>query len=272
MTRRIPLLYRCLFACGALIAAQCPAHEFWLQAQQFRPAAGETVELDLLVGHGEQRQRSPLAARRITRFAAVGPDGKAVDQRGMLQAGSARLGGAKVLAAAGSHVLWLETDTRAQSHLPADRFNDHLHIEGLTPALAERERRGQSLAEGSERYGRCAKAIIRVGQGGSGSATRAMGLALEIVPMVDPYTQPDMLPVQVLYRGKPLAGATIKFTDLARDEEPREVRRSDAQGRAAFAMPKSGRWLLHVAWSRVLRRGSETDFETIFSSLSFGLD
>jgi uncharacterized GH25 family protein len=268
---RILLMYRCLFACGALIATQCQAHEFWLQAQQFRSAAGETVELDLLVGHGEQRQRSPLAARRITRFAAVGPAGKTIDLRGTLQAGGARLDGGRTLAA-GSHVFLLETDTRAQSHLPADRFNDHLHIEGLTPALAERERRGQSMAEGSERYGRCAKAIVRVGQGGSGSATRAMGLALEIVPIVDPYMQPGVLPVQVLYRGKPLAGATIKFTDLARDEEPREVRRSDAQGRAAFTMPKSGRWLLNVAWSRVLPPGSETDFETIFSSLSFGLD
>ena len=250
------------------LATTCHAHEFWLQPQNFRPAVGEAAEIALLVGHAEQRQRSPIALRRIQRFAAVGPAGKAVDLRGALQSGGAQIDGML----AGSHVLLLETDTRAQSHLPAERFNDHLHIERLTPALAERERRGQSGAEGSERYGRCAKTILQVGGNATANATLPAGLALEIMPAVNPYARPDSLPVQVLYRGKPLARATIKFTDLAHDEEPAEVRLSDHEGRATFSMPKTGHWLLNVAWTRVLPPGSETNFETIFSSLSFGLD
>jgi len=32
----------------------------------------------------------------------------------------------------------LETDDRAQSHLPAIRFNDYLRAEGLTAALEQR--------------------------------------------------------------------------------------------------------------------------------------
>lgn len=264
---------RCLLAGAALcLAASCPAHEFWLQPQQFRPALGDAADVALLAGHAEQRQRSPIARRRIQRFAVLGPSGKTADLRGTLQSGGAQIGGQQAFAQAGSHVLLLETDTRAQSHLPADRFNDHLHGEGLTPALAERERRGLGGAEGSERYGRCAKAILQVGQDATANATHPVGLALEIVPAVNPYARPDSLPVQILYRGKPLAGATVRFTDLAHDEEPAEVRVSDRQGRAVFTMPTSGSWLLNVAWTRVLPPGSETDFETIFSSLSFGLD
>jgi hypothetical protein len=35
-------------------------------------------------------------------------------------------------------------------------------------------------------------------------------------------------------------------------------------------MPTSGSWLLNVIWTKVSPRTEETDFETVFSSLSFG--
>jgi len=35
-------------------------------------------------------------------------------------------------------------------------------------------------------------------------------------------------------------------------------------------MPNAGSWLLNVIWTNVLPRTEETDFETMFSSLSFG--
>jgi retron-type reverse transcriptase len=35
-------------------------------------------------------------------------------------------------------------------------------------------------------------------------------------------------------------------------------------------MPSSGTWLLNVIWTKVQPRSAETDFQTTFSSLSFG--
>jgi hypothetical protein len=35
-------------------------------------------------------------------------------------------------------------------------------------------------------------------------------------------------------------------------------------------MPRSGSWLLNVIWTKPLAASDETDFETVFSSLSFG--
>jgi uncharacterized GH25 family protein len=257
-------------ACAALATCTAAeAHEFWLQPQHFQPEPGAPVSLSLLAGHGAERQPSALPRRRILRFAAVPDSGPAIDLRPAL--------GPRIVALAqpGSYVLALETDTRAQSHLPAARFNRHLRVEGLQPALAERERRKAQAAEGSERYGRCAKALMQVGQGGSGEAfTRTVGQVLEIVPEANPYArpQPAQLPLRVLYRGQPLAGATIRLTNLDDDAHFAEVRLSDAAGRAAFALPGQGRWMFHVAWTRVLPPGSETDFETHFSSLSFGFN
>jgi len=37
-------------------------------------------------------------------------------------------------------------------------------------------------------------------------------------------------------------------------------------------MPERGNWLLNVIWTKPLPATDEADFETIFSSLSFGLE
>jgi hypothetical protein len=48
------------------------------------------------------------------------------------------------------------------------------------------------------------------------------------------------------------------------------MHRTDDNGRATFGMPSSGSWLLNVIWTKPLAPAEETDFETLFSSLSFG--
>jgi uncharacterized GH25 family protein len=169
----------------------------------------------------------------------------------------------------------LQTDNRAQTHLPSIRFNDYLKAEGLTPALEQRARRHQMDADGSERYSRCAKSILQVGPpaaGSQGQVSKPVGLPLEIVPDVNPYGMPRSatLPVRVIYAGRPLAGALVKLTNLKDDASPFEVHLTDHDGRASFAMPNSGAWLLNVIWTRPLPRSDEADFETVFSSLSFG--
>jgi hypothetical protein len=174
----------------------------------------------------------------------------------------------------GTYILVLQTDDRAQTHLPSIRFNDYLKVEGLTPALEHRTRLNQMDRDGSERYSRCAKSLIQVGPLGVGSqqVSKPVGLSLEIVPEVNPYGVPRSasLPVRVIYAGRPLAGALIKLTDLSNDASPFEVHLTDHDGRASFTMPNAGSWLLNVIWTKVLPRSEETDFETVFSSLSFG--
>ena len=86
-------------------------------------------------------------------------------------------------------MLVLETDARAQSHLPAIRFNDYLKVEGLTPALEQRELTHRMSADGSENYSRRAKSLVQVGTrevASQGQVTEPLGLPLEIVPEQKP--------------------------------------------------------------------------------------
>jgi uncharacterized GH25 family protein len=255
-------------------ASPVAAHDFWVQPSEYWIDPEARTSMTLQVGHGPFRQRSPIPARRITRFQAIVPNGAAVDLREQLRLGSAAEDGGFQLGNPGEYILVLQTDDRAQTHLPSIRFNDYLKVEGLTPALEQRARLHRMDADGLERYSRCAKSIVQVGPPGAGQAevSKPVGLPLEIVPEANPYAvpQPGALPVRILYEGRPLAGALVKLTNLDDDATPFETHLTDRDGRASFAMPNSGAWLLNVIWTKALPQTEETDFETIFSSLSFG--
>jgi hypothetical protein len=60
------------------------------------------------------------------------------------------------------------------------------------------------------------------------------------------------------------------LTHLEHDANPVELHLMDRDGEPVFAAPQSGQWLLNVTWMEVAPADSDTDFETAFSSLSFG--
>jgi uncharacterized GH25 family protein len=257
----------------AAFAGRALGHDFWVQPRDYWTTPDRSAPYQLLVGHGASRQRSPITAGRIVRFVAVGPSGAVTDLRGSLHLGAAADDGSVRLLERGTYVFALQTDDRARSELPAIRFNDYLRFEGLTPALEDRRRRHRMDAAGTESYSRQAKVIVAVGAPGANAwVTKPLGLPLEIVTEVNPYTTPAAasLPVRVYSSGRPLAGALVMLTDLANDADPREAHSTDASGRATFAMPKQGNWVLNVVWTKAAPRSSDVDYQTIFSSLSFG--
>src|SRR5258707_157707 len=273
MAHRRTALVLGLLVCSP--ASLIEAHDFWLQPSEYWINSDTLDSMTLQVGHGPFRQRSPIPLRRITRFQAIAPNGMAVDLHERLRLGQDVEDGDFQLNDPGTYVLVLQTDNGAQTHLPAIRFNDYLKVEGLTLALDQRARLQRMDADGSERYSRCAKSILQVGppaSGLQGQITKPVGLPLEIVPEANPYgaERSATLPVRVLYAGHALAGALVKLTNLANDASPFEVRLTDREGRASFTMPNAGAWLVNVIWTKPLPRSEETDFETVFSSLSFG--
>lgn len=263
-----------LLAGVAALAAPALAHDFWIQPKAFRVAPGGAVPLSLQVGHGTERERSAMPQQRIVRLEAVAPGGSRIDLRQSLHMGKAQGDASVRFAKPGLYVLAMTTDDTAISRLPAAKFNEYLAEEGLTPAAAFRKKLGRTRAEGVERYGRRTKTLVQVGAPDGKPqphVTKPVGLTLELVPETNPYAvpRPARLPVRVYYQGKPLAGALVKRINLDQGASPVESVRTDAAGRVVFKTPAQGRWLLAVAWTRPLIGGRE-DFETVFSSLTFG--
>jgi uncharacterized GH25 family protein len=225
-----------------LISGTVSAHDFWLQPDSYHAEPGISVPITLQVGHGPSRQRSQLPLRRITRFAAVAPDGTRVDLHDSFNLGAATEDGELTFPAPGTYAVVLETDNRART------------------------------LDGAESYSRHSKALIQVGSLESAQATQPVGLLLEIVPDVNPYSLPpaSKLPVHVLFEGKPVAGALLELTNLEHDSAPVETHLTDEWGYCSFAVPAGGKWLLNVVWRKLRSDAEETQFESYFSSLSFG--
>ena len=249
------------------------AHDFWIQPSSFWIAPQTSVLTSFQVGHGEFRERWTAAASRISAFYDVGPNG-VTNHQAELRTGNMQQDHLIKFSTAGAHILVLQTN-HAQSELPGLRFNSYLKDEGLTPALNIRAREKTEDLPGREIYSRRAKALIQVGPVSlepQPQFTRPIGLSLEIVPEQNPYTlgvgQP--LPIRVIYEGHPLAGALVMLTNLDFDGRPVAQIRTDTAGRAMFTVPRTGLWQLNVVWTKPIKGNPKADFDTTFSSLTFG--
>ncbi len=264
------------FASATLATGAAIAHDFWVQPSRWHAAPLDTVALTQMVGHGADRQLSRLPASRILRFEAIAPDGRRTDLKKQTAGVDGERQTRLKLEGDGAHLIVLQSDARAQSHLPLTRFEAYLREEGLTAALDARKRADRSTTDGSENYRRNAKTIVLVGtptRANGRSIAKPAGLALEIVPDDDLFMspRPTEMSLRIFYHGRPLGGALVKLTDLDNDTKPVAQRRSAADGRARFAMPGTGKWRANVVWTRPNEPGAATDFETDFSSLSFAL-
>lgn len=260
------------FLLPLMLTGTALAHDFWLQPRSWQAAPGVDMPFVVEVGHGPFRQQWGADASHllVLRDQARGLE---ADLRPLFKAGGDVPHLTYAFRQPGLHIVSLvSTDT--PSNLPWIRFNDYITVEGLTPAIDARTRAGTTNSNGRELYSRRAKALIQVGPATSRDdalATRPLGLTLEIVPLRNPYAlKPDrILPVQVLYNGKPLAGALVKLTSLEFDVRPLAAIRSNAAGRVALRVPPTGSWLVNVIWTRPIV-SPDADFQTVFSSLTFG--
>ena len=259
----------------AMASAPLTAHDFWIQPQRFQAAVGTPFPASFLVGHAALRQRWGLGADHVPLLADIF-GGKRRDIRGDLKlvGGSADL--VTTFDTPGVHVIAMQS-TYALSDLPSLRFNDYAKVEGLSLILADRRQSGITNANGRERYSRRAKALVQVGAQTAANqmlATRAVGLKLEIVPELNPYAldASRMLPVRVMYKGRRLPGATVKLTSLEFDAKPVAIAITDRNGHARLRVPPVGDWLVNVIWSEPVKGDPNADFDTTFSSLTFGYD
>lgn len=256
----------------AVVASAASAHDFWLQPLGWQAAPGAPLPFSIEVGHASFREHWGADASHLLSLVDLA-NGGAVDVKPLFKPGGNVPHLTRVFRREGLHIVSL-VSTNTLSDLPSIRFNDYIKVEGLTPAIDARMRAGAMKDNGRELYSRRAKALIQVGRTQAGDdaiATRPIGLTLEVVPLKNPYSLgPDhILPVQVLYEGRPLPGALVKLTNLEFDARPLRMARTDASGRASFQVPQIGSWLVNVIWTKPIASG-DANFLTTFSSLTFG--
>ncbi|MFM7379428.1 MAG: DUF4198 domain-containing protein [Erythrobacter sp.] len=247
------------------------AHTFWLQPALHTAAPGAPVTVDFRVGDAGEESAWELHWERVAALRLYGPNG-VIDQLAAVQPSTPETPGVARFdapVAEGSYVIGFES-TPSYSSLDVGDFNIYIAHEGLTAVQAHRRATGRIDAPGTELYARRAKALLQVGETRTDNVTRPVGQLLEIVPLTNPLSQPagDQLPVQVLWRGQPLEGASLWIARPSAQGTP-EVLITDAEGKASFTLRHGSRYLLYTVWSVPGPNDKRAEYQTIFASLTF---
>lgn len=256
----------------AIVAPLAGAHAFWLNATHYlidRTAgdhgaiASETL---LYIGMGHiWPVEEPVKVADIVRYAVVGPDGETVlkpDAPGLLE---------------------VEFAPKVDGpHVAVAQFRKHFltghRVDGKT-RWAEEGKAGKEDIVFSAYYEPFAKTLLQVGVPKADQFTEPVGDALEIVPMANPYTVQAgpgaTLAVKVLYRGAPVAGASVFARHgghAPRSAFPVETR-TNGDGVAEVPVAHAGVWLLKLDHSVAPRDEfvDQCDEEVYEASLTFEL-
>lgn len=256
------------------IASKAHAHDFWLELSPWRAAPGGTVGIDLLVGHATDRAHWGGDPKRVTVFDRLVAD-DAADLRPDLVFDRARKtwSGRIPTGSAPVAVFAFETN-ETTSALDAEKFDAYAREEGLALVIAHRASTEAASRSGRELYSRRAKALFATAAAMTDRTPPPLARqTLEIAPLANPFAlgQDEALALQVLYKGAPLAGASVKFESLDSGLLPPHRETTDAAGEVKFRFPKRGAWKATVVWSEPIEGDPSAEYRTIFSSLTFGL-
>jgi uncharacterized GH25 family protein len=255
-----------LLLCAALVA---PAHDLFLMPSTFSPAEGTTITLGLHVGHAFPNSNTLGALERFKEPKLIWKSGS-TDVRN-LRADGKRIIGDAVVDGTGTVIAAVWQSTNVVEMKPAS-FTRYLEGSGLTDIVAWREQHGESDKQGKERYSKYVKAILVSGKA-DGFANHPVGYVIEIIPEADPNTlKPgDVLPIQVLFRGKPAAGLQIETTSATTEEDAKDavIGKTGPDGRLKVPLPNRGYWNIKTIKMERCTDPSAADWESFWASLTF---
>jgi hypothetical protein len=268
-------LFRALLAFASLaVATALPAaaHEYWMWAEPFSPAAGSVAILSLNVGENFDGEPTPFVTERIAGLRHFSK-GAARDLQARIPRNTALQKLPVPIPEAGTHMLAFDTQPTVIS-LAADKFHAYLHEEGLDSIIRRREAAGAAATPGRERYRRHVKTLLRAGESSDATYGVRSRQKLEIVPLADPLARlaGETLEFQLFFDGKPLAGALVKAWNKREGQLMLIKARTGADGKAGFTLPWSGPWMISVVHMTAAVPPSDgADWDSYWGNLIFEL-
>jgi uncharacterized GH25 family protein len=248
-----------------LSSAALPAHDFWIEPSTYRPGPGQKVAVRLRVGERFSGQPVPrmesLTRRLVARF-----NGSETPLPGVPNTDPA---GFFSSASAGVHTLVYESGL-SSVELDGAKFETYLAEEGLEAIQKLRAKRGQRAAPAKEVFSRSVKSFVVVGGSTQGFADSASGLPLELIAESSPLSlsSAKSLRLQLLFRGKPLAGAKV-VAFPRRDPLHQLAARTDAKGRAVLPLDAPDVWLVKAVHMIEAPPATKAQWESFWAILTF---
>jgi uncharacterized GH25 family protein len=255
-----------IFWIAACAIVPLSAHDMWIEPSTFTPETKETVAIRLRVGQDLLGDPLPRDPSLIQEFIVEDATGRRpiAGRTGGNPAGFLRVSqpGMMVVGYRSNHSI---------SEQPAAKFTQYLKDEGLESIVALRSRRNQTDVAVKELFSRCAKALILSGSADDAAGDRTLGFTLELVAGRNPYVggASGPLPIQLLFQGKPLAGALVVAINRMNPQE-KVIARTAKDGRVRLRLTGSEQmWLIKAVHMVEAPAGSGADWESFWASLTF---
>ncbi|MFQ5695721.1 MAG: DUF4198 domain-containing protein [Terriglobia bacterium] len=261
-----------LILAGAGLAVALAAHDTWLVPATFRVVPGQAVRVALNTSEDFPTSEAAAAPDRIARFEVMTHTGRE-PVTGYQVEGQSLV--AEVTPAAGLTLVAAVTKPRLIV-LEPEVFNTYISEEGLQQIVGARATRGESYREGRERYSKIAKLVLCAEETSGGRSYREpMGLRVEIVPLTEPcgLRAGDVLTVQVLFEGRPLAGVWVGAgTEGSHGHRYPFWQKTDAEGRAIVPLSQRGPWFVRVLHMVAATEFEDAQWQSWFSTLTFDVE
>lgn len=255
-----------------LVALPLRAHEFWIEPEAWTVAPGTAITARLVNGEAfagielSAATATPLRAEALRQgsASALNPKGNAKPAIAFRPAGP------------GLTTLLYETDHKTVIYDTLEDFARFADSKDSSWAVTQHRDEGLRETLIFEAYARYAKALVGVGEASGDDGYR--GMEIELVAAANPYTDDTGggLPVDLFYRGEPLADALVTVFDRAPDGsvETRALR-SDGSGRANVTVSPGHDYLVDAV---VIRKPSDAlaeqyraVWESVWASLTFSV-
>lgn len=259
---------RILFLCGLLIVFS--SHELFLKTDSYFLKARQTAELYLYNGTFDKSENI-ITRDRIADARIIGPGYDFAPQESDYYDKEKSTYLRFSTGDQGTYVAGISTKSR-NLDLTADEFREYLAHEGLDRMIREREGKGISKQDVTEKYSKHVKAILQVGNTTSEEYLGALGYPIEFIPLQNPYdlSVGDMVEFQLIYKDEPLANTVVHFGTDPVEGEQAQVNASitDGEGEFSFEVNRAGHW--YVGAIHMIESDEEgLNYESNWATITF---
>lgn len=255
-TRRMIALSLTLL-CAFVFTQAALAHDMWIEVRDYTPAPGEEVTMTLAYDHHLPGWEF-LPRERLDQIFLVRPDGSQAQIKPYSEVEykaepAPADAGSYLVAAVQKGAFWTKT------------------TEGYQSGKSKKDVKAAIQCTYSAKF---TKAIVNVGPPAGEALGKPLGQELEIIPLADPgaLSSGDYLPIKVLFKGKPLAGADVvaSYVGFSREKNTfAYATKTVADGTARIRMATPGAWLVAAHFKEHYPDPATCDENSFAASLTF---
>lgn len=263
-----PAIIVLLFICVSITAT-----EFWIQPAITHLLVGQRVPLELSIGENFTGERWKGKGNKVISYKhytckdsdelllSLEPGESIVDLPDFIPQSE------------GTHILALATN-KTFIETPAKEFEDYLKDNGLMQAYNYRNDNGEKQKTGKERYQRCAKVLLQVGDEVDHTYRTETNLLLDIIPLKNPHThdKEQGLTFKVLYEGHPIPDVMVKWWYKDEDSVQTDFLFTSNKGEVTFSAAEPGTYMLSAIFMERLKNDPGAEWQSTWTSLVFGIE